>query len=86
MFPVTIGALHVYFVPAGTFVCGVGLPVVGEKLNAEPLQATNVLAGIKGTAPTTILTENVDPTQPLDAVGVTVYVAVDVASVRLLNV
>jgi hypothetical protein len=72
MFPVTIGALHVYLVPTGTLVCGVGFPVVGVKLNAEPLQATNVLAGIKGTAPTTMLTENVGTTQPLDAVGVTV--------------
>ena len=66
--PVTVGALQLYVVPAGTtpFV-----PFAGVAVNAVPLHTVAVIAFIDGFGLTVTVTVNVLPVQ-LPDVGVTV--------------
>ena len=72
--PVTIGNPHVYVVPAGTIVAGVGTPFDGAAENVPPLQIVAVWFGITGVGFTVIVTVNDGPLQVPAApeVGVTV--------------
>ena len=66
--PVTLGALQLYVVPAGTIPL---LPLVGVALNKTPLQPTAVIALITALGLTVTVTVNVAPVQLPDN-GVTV--------------
>ena len=79
--PVTPGALHAYTVPAGTIPF---VPFTGVTLNKTPLQLVPVIALITAVGFTVTVTVNVDPVQLPDN-GVTVYVAVCVVFVGLVN-
>jgi hypothetical protein len=61
-----------YIVPAGTIV---DPPFDGVKVNADPLQASAVRAGITGEGFTVTVTVNVAPVQ-VPETGVAVYVTV----------
>ena len=70
--PVTVGALQLYKVPAGTIPF---VPFVGVTVNNTPLQVTPVIAVTLAVGLTVTVTVNVVPVQVPD-IGVTVYVAV----------
>ena len=80
--PVTVGAVQVYVVPAGTTP---SVPSTGVAVNALPLHTAAVIGLIEGLALTVTVTVNVLPTQAPD-VGVTVYVAVCAVFVELVSV
>jgi len=65
--PVTLGALQLYVVPAGTIPL---LPLVGVALNCTPLQVIAVIALITAFGLTVTVTVNVAPVQ-LPVNGVT---------------
>ncbi len=66
--PVTVGALQLYVVPAGTIPL---VPLVGLTVNDIPLQVTDVIALITAVGFTVTVTVNTDPVQ-LPVIGVTV--------------
>ena len=66
--PVTVGALQLYVVPAGTTP---SVPFTGVTVNAVPLHTVAVIALIEGFGLTVTVTVNVLPTHVPD-VGVTV--------------
>ena len=80
--PVTLGALQLYVVPAGTIPL---LPLVGVALNNTPLHPTAVIALITALGLTFTVNENTGPVQ-LPVNGVTRYVAVLVIFVVFVNV
>ena len=69
MAPVTVGALQLYKVPAGTIPF---VPFVGVTVNNTPLQVTPVIAVTLAVGLTVTVTVNVVPTPQLTVVGVTV--------------
>ena len=71
--PVTVGALQLYNVPAGTIPF---VPSVGVTVNDTPLQVTLVIAVTLAVGLIVTVTVNVVPAPQLTVVGVTVYVAV----------
>ena len=70
--PVTLGALQLYNVPAGTMP---SVRFVGLTVNATPLQLTELIAVITAVGLIVIVTVNVVPVHDPDN-GVTIYVAV----------
>ena len=70
--PVTLGALQLYKVPAGTMPLVI---FVGLTVNATPLQLTELIAVITAVGLIVTVNVNVDPIQ-VPVIGVTVYVAV----------
>ena len=70
--PVTLGALQLYNVPAGTMP---SVRFVGLTVNATPLQLTEVISVITAVGLIVIVTVNVAPVHDPDN-GVTIYVAV----------
>ena len=66
--PVTVGAPHVYVVPAGTMLPP---PFAGVTVNVAPLQIVDAWFVIDGTGLTVTSTVNIEPVHPL-AVGVIV--------------
>jgi hypothetical protein len=81
--PVTLGALQLYVVPAGTIPL---LPLVGVALNKTPLHPTAVIALITALGLTVTVKVNVPFTPHNVEVGVIVYVAVCVVFVGLVKV
>ncbi len=81
--PVTLGALQLYVVPAGTIPL---LPLVGVALNNTPLHPTAVIALITALGFTVTVTVNVPFAPQFTLVGVIVYVAVCIVLVGFVNV
>jgi hypothetical protein len=72
--PVTVGAVQVYVVPAGTIVAAEGTPFTGVREKEAPLQIVIACAGMTGAVFTLIKNVFTEPGHPL-ALGVTVMVA-----------
>ena len=83
--PVTIGKPHEYVVPGGTLFPP---PSTGIIVKTSPLQTKGLMLAISATGLTVTVTVNGFPTQKpvVPDVGVTVYVAVCVVFVGLVNV
>ncbi len=81
--PVTLGALQLYNVPAGTIPF---VPFTGVSVNNTPVQLTPVIALILAVGFTVTVNVKFPFTPQLTEVGVIVYVAVCVVFVGLVNV
>jgi hypothetical protein len=81
--PVTLGALQLYNVPAGTMPF---VPFTGVSVNNAPSQLTPVIALILAVGLTVTVNVKLPFTPQLTVVGVIVYVAVCVVFVGLVNV
>jgi hypothetical protein len=80
--PVTVGADHVYVVPAGTIPL---VPLAGVTVNAVVLQVVAVIAVMFGLGLTVTVSVKLAPVQ-LPEVGVIVYVAVCAVFVGFVRV